>query len=289
MGYGDLKWSRPEQLEDLLCELVSWDSRTGTMGEIEFATRMLKKLLELHYFQENSSNIHFHDAGKGRNAVTALYNSGVTKKTIVLISHFDTVHIEEFGGGLEDLAFQPGLLAEALKRRMSELPEDAQADLASNEYLFGRGTMDMKMGIALHLHLLERASTEQWPINLLFLTVPDEEVNSSGMRAAAKGLVDVKEKYGLDYELFINSEPTFTQKPHDSNYYIYSGSIGKIMPSALFYGRETHAGEPLNGITSHFMASYLTRADGVQFRICRRGIWRKNAFAGLFAAERFKS
>ena len=260
MGNGDLKWNRPEQLEDLLCELVSWDSRTGTMGEIEFATRMLKKLLELHYFRENSSNIHFHDAGKERNAVTALYNSGVTKKTIVLISHFDTVHIEEFGGGLEDLAFQPGLLAEALKRRLSELPEDAQADLASDEYLFGRGTMDMKMGIALHLHLLERASTEQWPINLLFLTVPDEEVNSSGMRAAAKGLVDVKEKYGLEYELFINSEPTFTQKPHDPNYYIYSGSIGKIMPSALFYGRKTHAGEPLSGMTSHYMASYLTRA-----------------------------
>ncbi len=230
------------------------------MGEIEFATRMLKKLLELQYFQENSSDIHFHDAGKGRNAVTALYRSGVTKKTIVLISHFDTVHTEEFGGGLEDLAFQPGLLAEELKRRISDLPEDAQEDLASDEYLFGRGTMDMKMGIALHLHLLERASVEKWPINLLLLTVPDEEVNSSGMRAAAKGLVDVKDKYGLDYELFLNSEPSFTQKRHDPNYYIYSGSIGKIMPSALFYGRETHAGEPLSGMTGHYMASYLTRA-----------------------------
>ena len=260
MGFEETKWSRPEQLEDLLCELVSWDSRTGTIGEIEFATRMLKKLLELQYFQENSSYIHYHDAGKERNVVTALYNSGVTKKTIVLISHFDTVHTEEFGGGLEDLAFQPRLLTEALKRRTSDLPEDAQVDLASNEYLFGRGTMDMKMGIALHLHLLERASIEKWPINLLLVTVPDEEVNSSGMRAAAKGLVDLKEDYGLEFELFINSEPTFTQKPQDPNYYIYTGSIGKIMPSALFYGRKTHAGEPLSGLTSHYMASYLTRA-----------------------------
>ena len=207
-------------------------------GKSSLQRRMLKKLLELQYFQENSSHIHFHDAGKGRNAVTALYNSGVTKKTIVLISHFDTVHTEEFGGGLEDLAFQPGLLTEELKRRISDLPEDAQEDLASDEYLFGRGTMDMKMGIALHLHLLERASVEKWPINLLLLTVPDEEVNSSGMRAAAKGLVEIKDKYGLDYELFLNSEPSFTQKPQDPNYYIYSGSIGKIMPSALFYGRE---------------------------------------------------
>src|SRR5690606_15788514 len=112
MGVGEWKWNRTEQLEDLLCELVSWDSRTGTEGEIEFATRMLKKTLELQYFQENSSQIHFHDAGKGRNAVTALYRSGVTNKTIVLISHFDTVHTEEFGAGLEELAFQPRQLTD---------------------------------------------------------------------------------------------------------------------------------------------------------------------------------
>lgn len=260
MGVGNLKWNQPEQLEELLCELVSWDSRTGTTGEIEFSTRMLKKLLELKYFQENSSHIHFHDAGKGRNAVTALYNSGVTNKTIVLISHFDTVHTEEFGAGLADLAFQPRQLTEALKDRMADLPEDAQADLASDEYLFGRGTMDMKMGLALHLHLLEKAYDEKWPINLLLLTVPDEEVNSSGMRAAVKGLIEVREAYQLEYELFLNGEPSFSQKPQDPNYYIYSGTIGKIMPSALFYGRETHAGEPMNGMTSHYMASYLTKA-----------------------------
>lgn len=255
-----MKWNTPENLEDLLCEVVGWDSRTGTLGEVEFATRILKKVLELQYFQENSSHIHFHDAGKGRNAVTAYYDSGVTNKTIVLISHFDTVHIEEFGGGLEELAFQPRALTEELKKRITDLPEDVQIDLKSNDYLFGRGTMDMKMGIVLHLHLLEKASVEKWPINLLLLTVPDEEVNSSGMRAAVKGLVDLRAKYGLQYELFLNGEPSFSQRPLDLNYYIYSGTIGKIMPSALFYGRETHAGEPLSGITGHYMASYLTKA-----------------------------
>ncbi|MDW0116579.1 M20/M25/M40 family metallo-hydrolase [Sporosarcina thermotolerans] len=254
-----MKWNTPESLEDLLCEVVGWDSRTGTEGEIEFATRILKKILEMHYFQENSSHIHFHDAGKGRNAVTAYYDSGVTNKTIVLISHFDTVHIEEFGG-LEELAFNPSALTEELKKRITDLPEDVQADLKSNDYLFGRGTMDMKMGLVLHLHLLEKASIEKWPINLLLLTVPDEEVNSSGMRASVKGLLELRAEYGLQYELFLNGEPSFSQKPQDTNYYIYSGSIGKIMPSALFYGRETHAGEPLSGITGHYMASYLTKA-----------------------------
>jgi len=255
-----MRWNKPEDLENLLCEIVSWDSRTGTQGEIDFSYRIREKLLELQYFQENSSHILFHDAKQNRNAVTAVYNSGVTNKTIVLISHFDTVHTEEFGAGLEELAFQPRELTKEFKKRMNDLPDDVQIDLNSNDYIFGRGIMDMKMGLVLHMHLLEMATIEKWPINLILLTVPDEEVNSAGMRVAVKGLIDLRETYELDYQLFLNSEPSVSQKPQDKNYYIYSGSIGKIMPSALFYGRETHAGEPLNGITGHYMASYLTKA-----------------------------
>ncbi|MBO1914553.1 hypothetical protein J4G37_58245, partial [Microvirga sp. 3-52] len=105
-------------------------------------------------------------------AVTGFYNSGVTAKTIVLISHFDTVHIEEFGN-LEALAFQPKALTEELKTKIDDLPKDVQPDVESDAYLFGRGTMDMKMGLVLHLHLLELATTEKWPINLILLTVPD--------------------------------------------------------------------------------------------------------------------
>lgn len=253
------QWDTPEKLEDLICELVSWHSRTGTQGEIDFSDRIKNKLLELDYFKENSSYIQFHDAEKGRNAVTALYKSEGSNRTIVLISHFDTVHTEEFGV-LGELAFQPRALTEELKQMIDRLPKDAQVDLLSGDYLFGRGTMDMKMGLALHLHLLEKASIENWPINLLLLTVPDEEVNSAGMRAAVGGLVELREKYDLEYELFLNSEPSFSQQPLDENYYIYSGTIGKIMPSALFYGRETHAGEPLSGMTGHYMAAYLTKA-----------------------------
>lgn len=242
----------------MLCEVVGWHSRTGTQGEIEFPNRIKKKILELDYFQENESHIQFQDAGKGRNAVTALYKSPETKKTIVLISHFDTVHTEDFGD-LEYLAFDPIAITETFKKEITRLPKEAQEDLKSGEYLFGRGVMDMKMGLVAHLHLLEKASVENWPINLLLVTVPDEEINSSGMRAAVDGLVDLREEHDLEYVLFLNSEPSFARKPNDKNYYIYSGTIGKIMPSALFYGVETHVGEPLRGITGHYMASYLTR------------------------------
>ncbi len=253
-----VKWGTPELLRALLCELVSWQSRTLTEGEREFAHNVKAKFMELDYFKANPSYMALHDAGLGRNAVIALYKNPEVSETIVLMSHFDTVHTEEYGD-LEPLAFQPEKLTQRLKERLGELPEDARIDLESGNYLFGRGTMDMKMGLALHMAMIEKASIEKWPINLLLVTVPDEEVNSVGMRAAVPELVRLRDEHQLTYKLFLDGEPTFSQEPGDPNYYIYSGTIGKIMPAVLFYGKETHVGEPMSGLTANFMASFLTQ------------------------------
>lgn len=252
------KWNRPDQLEYLLYELVRWDSRTLTEGEKEFAHKLKRKLLELDYFQTNSRYLNLHHAGMDRFAVTALYKNDQIRDTIVLLSHYDTVHTGEYGD-LGELAFQPKALRNALKERKDDLPEDARNDLESGEYIFGRGTMDMKMGLALHMRLLEQAIVEKWPINLLLVTVPDEEVNSAGMRAVVPELLRLEKAHKLNYKLFLNGEPSFSQTPGDENHYIYSGSIGKIMPTALIYGKETHVGEPLSGITSNYIASFLTQ------------------------------
>ena len=253
-----LKWGSSESLRALLCELVSWQSRTLTDGECQFAYKVKDKLMELDYFQLNPSFVGLHDAGLGRHAVTALYKNPNATETVVLISHFDTVHTEEYGD-LEPFAFQPEELTRLLKDRLEELTWEARADLESGDYLFGRGTMDMKAGLALQMALIEKASLEEWPINLLLVTVPDEEVNSAGMRAVVPELVRLREEHDLTYILFLNSEPTFSQAPGDLNYYIYSGSIGKIMPAVLFYGKETHVGEPMSVMTANFMASFLTQ------------------------------
>lgn len=253
-----LRWGTPDALRRLLCEVVSWKSMTLTDGEREFPSKIYAKLAEVTYFRDNPNHLGLHDADLGRRFLTALYKHPSAKETIVLISHFDTVNTEEYGD-LEEYAYKPEELTKLLLTRMNELPEDARRDLQSGEYLFGRGTMDMKMGLVMHMGLLEKAAAENWPINLLLLTVPDEEVNSSGMRAAVTKLLELKDEYGLTYKLFLNGEPVFTQEPGDKNYYVYSGSIGKIMPSALFYGKETHVGEPLSGITAPYIASFLTQ------------------------------
>lgn len=258
IGMSQLLWDTPEKLRALLCELVSWNSITLTKGETVFASKVMGKLKELKYFQKYPSHLQSHDAGLGRHTVTALYKHPEATETIVLISHFDTVQTEEYGV-LEPLAYFPEELTKKLMENPTDLPEAARIDLETGKYLFGRGTMDMKMGSALHMQLIEKASEEQWPINLLLTTVPDEEVNSAGMRAAVPQLVRIREEFGLTYKLFLNSEPSFSQSPTDIEEYIYSGTIGKIMPAALFYGKETHVGEPMKGMTANYIASYLTQ------------------------------
>lgn len=253
-----LKWNTPEDLKSLLSELVSWKSVTLTEGERQFPINLYEKMRELEYFQSLPNQLKLHDSDKGRKFLTALYKNPEVKDTICLISHFDTVNTEEYGD-LEMISTKTEELTNAFIERIEEFSLDVQNDLKSGEYLFGRGSMDMKMGLAMHMRIIEKASIEKWPINILLLTVPDEEVNSAGMRDAVSTLVKLRKEYSLNYKLFLNGEPVFTQEPGDPKYYIYSGTIGKIMPAALFYGKETHAGEPLSGMTSPYIASFLTK------------------------------
>ena len=251
-------WDTPEKMEDLLCELVSWESVYLTQGEAEFPVKLKGLLGELDYFKKFPDYLELGEVNWGRTFLSALYKHEDAEDTVVLISHFDTVSTEDYGV-LRPLASNPRLLTRALHDRKEMLNEDALKDLESGNYLFGRGVMDMKAGLALHMALLEKATTEKWPINLVLLTVPDEEVNSNGMRHAVPALLEMAKIHSLNYSLFLNGEPVFAQDPKESDFKVYTGSIGKIMPSALFYSKETHVGEPLSGLTSNYMAAFLTQ------------------------------
>jgi arginine utilization protein RocB len=254
------QWQTSEQLEQLLCELVAMDSVTETAGEAAFADELAAKLRRCPAFAACPERVAVSSIDENRGFVTALHHVADVTDTIVLLSHFDTVDVAEYGQ-LRALAFDPIALTAALHDHADTLDPAAAADLASGDWLFGRGTMDMKAGLALHMSLIERAATERWPINLLLLTVPDEEVNSAGMRAAVERLVTLRDEHTLEFVLLLNGEPSFPSaaRPGDTAHHIYSGSIGKLLPSALCVGRETHAGTPLAGLGSSYMASFLTR------------------------------
>jgi arginine utilization protein RocB len=262
------KWQTKEQLVELLCELVQCRSVTHTAGEIAAADLIAKKLNELSYFEKNPKYLNTHLTEDGRKIVTALVKSGNQhKKTIILVSHFDVVDVDDYGGW-KDMAFNPKELTEKFYRHKDLLPLDVQKDLNTNNWLFGRGTMDMKCGLALHMSLLEEACEGHFDGNLLLLAVCDEEVNSVGMRTAVPILLEIAKDHDLEYQVCLNSEPMFTRYPGDQNKYIYTGSIGKVLPGFLCYGKETHVGEPLSGLNANLMASHLTCELELNTELC---------------------
>jgi arginine utilization protein RocB len=84
--------------------------------------------------------------------------------------------------------------------------------------------------------------------NLLFVAVPDEEVNSVGARAAAPGLAELARAKGLDIVAAINLDATADDGDGRVGRSVALGTIGKILPSALVVGQATHAGYSFNGI-----------------------------------------
>lgn len=254
-----LLWQTYEARENLLKQLVQQQTITNTPGEKTFACFVESLLLKLTYFNQYQELIQRKVTEDDKELLTALYRGQNNKKTIVLLSHFDTVGVEDYASH-HQYAFDPDKLQQVFHTHPNYLDAQAQTDLQSYNFLFGRGVMDMKAGLMLHMSLLEKAAIEQWDVNLLLVTVPDEEVNSSGMRAAIHKIAQYQQQYELDIQLHLNSEPTFQQVDDDLTHYVYTGSIGKIMPGVLCFGKETHVGNPLEGLSSNFILSYITQA-----------------------------
>jgi arginine utilization protein RocB len=261
------KMQTKEQLIELLCELVSVKSITGTPDEVKMANTIVEKLAELRYYQDYPEYLQLHPTGDGRYFVMALAKKENTKKTVVMVNHFDVVNVEDYGM-LQEEAFDPYRLKELMCSRLEEYTEEVQEHLQSDEWLFGRGIMDMKAGLTLQMSLLEKAALGEFDGNLVLLAVPDEEANSEGMRKAVPALLRLAQQYDLEYELILNSEPMFTQYPGDTNQYLYTGSIGKVMPGFLCYGRETHVGEPLSGLNANLMSSLITAEMELNTHFC---------------------
>ena len=253
-------WNTREGILDLLLRLVRVPSVTGTRGELRMEEEIVSILMELPYYQKQPEYIFKkairHDA-LDRKAVACLYKGNDERnRTIILLSHYDVVGVEDFGR-LTPLAFSPMDYTRALERE--ELPKEAKEDLQSGEWIFGRGIMDMKAGLAVQLALIsEVCKMQDLSYNLLLLATPDEERYSAGMFAGVELLDEIRAQFGLNYELTICSEPSFGAYPGDRSKYFYTGSVGKMLPLIYCTGTETHVGEPLEGLNAAWMASVFS-------------------------------
>ena len=136
------------------------------------------------------------------------------------------------------------MLAEKSVKTLRPGPDEAVVDDGDEEKLFAPGKADTCGA-------------------LLFLSVPDEESFSVGMRGSLSLLEGLEEQLNLDYRLAICAEPN--QRLADGKtQVVYSGSIGKLLPVVLVQGKLVQVGsyrEGLNplGILSRVVA--VTEGD----------------------------
>ena len=235
-------------IDRILYPYLSVNSETCTAGEKEAESYLLKVLGDIKYFRNNQNQYGAFPIPQdpfGRSVCWGLLR-GAGERTVVLLHHYDVVNVEDFKT-FKDFAFRPGELEKELFKIKDELHKEAAEDLSSGEYLFGRGTADMKAGGAIQLALLARLSEgKELNGNVLLLAIPDEENLSAGMRGAILLLSELRQKFGLRFVYAINSEP-HQRKTADAGV-ISEGSVGKMLAFVYVRGFLAHVGKVFEGL-----------------------------------------
>ncbi len=242
---------KSEKSIERLYKMIRHKSMTLTIDEKQYEGFALNLLEEIPYFKENPQHkgLHMIESDPiGRSIVWGYVDKGHAK-TLVLYGHHDVVDVSVYGS-LSDLAFNP----DALKVQLSDLCQEARDD----DWLFGRGSADMKAGSAAQLTALEALAQEEGGLNLLWLSLPDEENLSQGMRHAGDLLNELSHRFHMTYELAIQSEP-HERGPHKEAV-IHTGSVGKIMPMIWCKGVPVHCGELYNGFNPMGMMVEVIKA-----------------------------
>ena len=262
-----------KRVEEIALDLTSHISVVDTAGEVAVAERIHAIFSEMDYWKKHPENLKYvpfkNDPLLNRKNVVAILKGekAPSKKAVILLGHFDTVGIADYGD-LKEFAGQPEVLMEKFKSL--ELPAEVKADLESGDYLFGRGLFDMKIGDAIIMAIMEDISKniKEFEGNLIYVAVGDEEGNSGGMLSAVPELARLKKEEGYDYLALLDTDYMTSEYEGDENKYVYVGTVGKLMPTFYIVGKETHVGESFKGLDSNQLAAELTRKINLNPEFC---------------------
>lgn len=253
-------------------QLVNTESIVNTDGEKMIANKLYHIISQFPYFSEHKEQVvlakTLNDDFERYNVMAFVKGTkGTSDRTVILIGHIDTVGIDDFTQ-LKNLAFFPNELKNVLKQE--NLSASVKEHLDSNDWLFGRGVLDMKSGVASHLYLLKYYSEhpEELNGNLVFLAECDEEDSSHGILSSLKTLKSWKELHGFHYIAGINADFVAPRYEGDQNRYIYKGTVGKLLPSFYITGAETHVGSCFEGLDPNLIAAELTRQIDYNPELC---------------------
>ncbi len=253
-------------------QLVNIGSIVNTNGEIEIAQALYTMIASFPYFKENPTNViksqTLNDELERYNVLAFVKGTKASSnRTVILMGHLDTVGIEDFTQ-LAGFAFHPDELLLELKKE--KLPPLVKEQAESGDWMFGRGILDMKSGVASNLYLLKYYSEhpDELEGNLIFLAECDEEDSSNGILSAVKDLHNWKEEHHFEYIALVNSDFVSPRFPGDSSRYIYKGTVGKLLPSFFITGAETHVGSAFEGLDPNLIAAELTRQIDYNPELC---------------------
>lgn len=247
--------------EQLTKDLVAIQSIVRQGNETEAAKYVESYWRKLPYFQEHPEDVVLQktqrDEVDRHSTLCVIRGKTGSKRTVLLLGHIDTVGVDDYlERGLSP--FDCDALEEELKNM--NLPEDVQKDLDSGEFLFGRGALDMKSGVAGHMAIgtYFAEHLDELEGNLVILAECDEEDGSRGVITALSQLVEWKEKYDLEYVAAINADYSTPYYPGDPTRYLYLGTIGKLLPTFYIVGQETHVGQAFGGFDPNLLLAHIT-------------------------------
>ena len=193
---------------------------------------------------------------------------GNSNKTVILIGHIDTVGVDDYTP-IQEYAFKTEELPQKLKESF-DLSQEVLDDIESGEYMFGRGALDMKSGVAGHMYLIRYFSEhpEELDGNILQIAECDEEDNSKGIITALDELVELKKREGFEYIACINADYSTNYSPGDEHRYIYYGSIGKLLPCFVAFGKEAHVGQAFSAFDPNLLIAEVTRNMSLNTDLC---------------------
>lgn len=260
-----------KSVEKLTEDMVNIESIVKGGNETALAEYVYEYYGNLDYFKNHPDQLIIqktkYDEYDRHSTIALLKGEGDSNKTIVLMGHTDTVGVDDYGT-IKEYAFNPKELPEKLKTL--NIDEDTLKDIESGEYMFGRGALDMKSGIAGHMAIIKyfTENPELLKGNIVAIAACDEEDSSRGIISSLEILADWKEKYDLDYISAINADYSTPYYHGDENRYLYLGTIGKILPTFYITGKETHVGQAFGGLDPNLIAAELTRNISLNTELC---------------------
>lgn len=266
----DNKWY--EDVKNITTRLVRINSISPNVEGENACAAEIFKILEAQGLKPA-----YWEISDGRRNVWAMIDGGAVPPdsnkipTVTLIGHLDTGDVQDYGSEFDP--FDPETLQDVLFDRYKKIPDaedELLLDAGSGDWMFGRGSLDMKSGVAAQLVVMGALAKvkDSLPGNVVIVTTPDEEVESAGIMATVEELVKLRDTHHLDYIGVINSDYTAPREPGDDNRYIYRGTTGKVLTCFYILGCETHVGEAFRGLDANLIAANLIQATNLNVELC---------------------